>query len=107
MNGIQTRQKNATHLLRMLLVPPQNLIQWGNPFEMPRYTEVKLRWQGCVKLGHHTMSLVHMLEMCRECFWEITEMQNEKEPQHYLCAAFNCHLGGGIYGIYPFSITTK
>ena len=63
MNGIQTRQKNATHLQRMLLVPPQNLIQWGNPFEMPRYTEVKLRWQGCVKLGHHTMSLVHMLEM--------------------------------------------
>ena len=43
------------------------------------------------------MSLVWVGAMQREVFWAITEMQNEKEPQHDLCAAPNYHLYGGSY----------
>ena len=43
------------------------------------------------------MTIFWVDAMYREVFWEITEMQNEKEPQHNLCAAPNFHLDGGIY----------
>ena len=43
------------------------------------------------------MSLVWVGAMYRDVFWEITEIQNEKEPQHDLCAAPNFHLDGGSY----------
>ena len=77
--------------------PPHNVVHWGHPFETPRYNEVTLWWRGCVEPGHHSISLVLVGVMCREVFWEITEIQNEKEPQHNLCAAPNFHLGGGSY----------
>ena len=41
------------------------------------------------------MSLVRVGTIYREFFWEITEMQNEKEPQQNICAAPNFHLDGG------------
>ena len=81
----------------MLWSPPKNVVHWGHPFKTPRYNEVTLWWQGCVKIVHHAMSIVQVGKMYREVFWEITEMQNEKEPQHDLCAALNCHLYVGIY----------
>ena len=43
------------------------------------------------------MYLVRVGALYREVFWEITEMQNEKELQHDLCYAPNCHLDGGSY----------
>ena len=50
-----------------------------------------------VKPGHHSMYLVWVGAMYREVCWAITETKNEKEPQHNLCAAPNCHLDGGSY----------
>ena len=82
---------------RMLWGPPLNVVHWGHPFETPRYTKLTLWLQGCVKPGHHAMTLVWVGLKYREVFWGITEMQNEKEPQHDLCAAPNFHLDGGSY----------
>ena len=95
--GFKLGRKNATHLRHMSWGPPHNVVHWGHPFETPRYNEVTLWWRGCVEPGHHLISLVLVGAMCREVFWEITEIQNEKEPQHNLCAAPNFHLGGGSY----------
>ena len=43
------------------------------------------------------MYLVRVGAMYREVFWTITEMQNEKEPQHDLCDTPNFHLYGWSY----------
>ena len=81
----------------MLWPPPLNVVHWGHPFKTPRYTKLTLWLQGCVKPGHHAMSLVWVGAMYREFFWAITEMQNEKEQQRDICAATNFHPYGGNY----------
>ena len=95
--GFKLGRTNATHLWRMSWVPPHNVVHWRHLFKMPIYTKVKLLWWGYIKTGHHALSLVWVGAMHGELFWEITEIQNKKYPQHDLCAAPNCHLGGGIY----------
>ena len=97
LTGFKLVWKNATHLRRRVWVPSLNVVHWGHPFEMTRYTKVTLLWRGCVKPGHHAMSLVWVDAIYREVFCEIKEMKIEKEPQHNLCAAINSHLDGGMY----------
>ena len=106
LTGSKLGRTNATHLQSMSWGSPNNVVHLGHPFETPRYTEVTLWWRGCVKPVHHTMFLVWVGEMYREVFWAITEIQNEKEPQHNLCAAPNFHLGGGSYcdSAYPSTL---
>ena len=79
----------------MLWVPPHNVVLWGHPFKTPSYTEMTLLWLSCVKPGHHAISLVLVGAMNREVFWEITEIQNEKEQEHNLCDAPNFHVDVG------------
>ena len=43
------------------------------------------------------MSLDRVGKICRECFGEITEKENKKEPQHDICAAPDCHIDKGNY----------
>ena len=43
------------------------------------------------------MSLVRVGAIYREIVWAITEIQNEKEPQHDLFADTNLHLDGLSY----------
>ena len=43
------------------------------------------------------MTLVQVAAMYRVVFWDITEIQNEKELQHNICASPNCQLDGGSY----------
>ena len=66
--GFKLGRTNATHLQRMSWVPPLNVVHWWHLLETPRYTEVILWWRGCVKPGHHAMSLVQVGTMYREFF---------------------------------------
>ena len=58
--------------------PPHNVVHWGYPFETPRYTKIILWSRGCVKPGHHAISLVLVGAMYREFFGAITELQKKR-----------------------------
>ena len=68
LTGFKLGRINATYLQRMLWSPPLNVVNWGHPFETPRYTEVKIWWRDCVNPEHHEMSLVQVGAMYREVF---------------------------------------
>ena len=93
LTGFKMGRTNATYLQRMLWVPPLNVVHWGHQYQTPGYTEVTLWWRGCVKPGHHVMSLDRVGSMYRIFLGN----NSGAKRKHNICAAPNCHLDGECY----------